>query len=341
MARSGSDENRSANAELTAEQNQAFNTGQSAVGQFQQNYATLRRGGQVAPNPWQSASYLGNVNRLQSGALNAEQGAADASLRGLNRRTGGMNGTAVTGAMRDLALQKMRLGSQLSSERAAQDYNKNVGYQTQMAAMPLDVTAAESPYYGTATSGRAASLKNLTDLGIAAYGPWMSAITAAGQAAGGAMTGCPAKGSLYQMADGTHQRVEDLSVGDKLQGIDSEPQTIEEIQLAESPVLRIVTNDGFTLRCSRVHAFALPAGGFTVAIHALGKTIRTKLGTGRIVSIEPDGVDLVFNVITDGSHTYCADGMWSLGVGEAERHVAMDTWNRIGDHLERTAAVRL
>lgn len=186
MARTGSNENKDANKQLTAEQTAAFNTGEGAVNQFQQNYATLRRGGQVAANPWQSPAYLSNVNRLQSGALNAEQGTADASLRGLNRRTGGMNGSATTGAIRDLSLQKMRLGSQLSAERAAQDYNKNVGYQTSMAEMPLQVTSAESPYYGTATSGRDAALGNLTQLGIASYGPWMSGISSAGQAFGSA-----------------------------------------------------------------------------------------------------------------------------------------------------------
>ena len=41
----------------------------------------------------------------------------------------------------------------------------------------------------------------------------------------------------------------------------------------------------------------------------------------------------VFNVITDGSHTYRADGMWSLGVGEAERAVSMDKWQEIGERL--------
>jgi hypothetical protein len=52
--------------------------------------------------------------------------------------------------------------------------------------------------------------------------------------------------------------------------------------------------------------------------------------------VEDDGVDTVFNVITNGSHTYRADGIWALGVGEAERYVSMDTWNRIGDGLALT-----
>jgi hypothetical protein len=122
-------------------------------------------------------------------------------------------------------------------------------------------------------------------------------------------------------------------VGDEVAGIDNEPQLIEEIQTSRSPVLRITTDDGHIVRNSRVHAFALPFGGFVVAVHALNKIVRTAAGKGRIISVENDGEDTVFNVITNGSHTYRADGVWALGVGEAERCVSMDTWNRIGDRL--------
>jgi hypothetical protein len=153
---------------------------------------------------------------------------------------------------------------------------------------------------------------------------------------GGAQVGsafCPARGSLYLMADTTQVRVEDLKVGDQILGIDLEPQTIEEIQVAVSPVLKVRTEDGHVVRNSRVHAFALPLGGFTVAINSLGKTIRTAHGKSKVVSVEWDGSDEVYNVITDGSHTYRADGVWALGVGEAERQVTMEHWNEIGDML--------
>lgn len=144
---------------------------------------------------------------------------------------------------------------------------------------------------------------------------------------------CPAEGSEYLMADGTGKLVETLRVGDEIAGIDDEPQTIEEIQSAITPIIRVETEDGFVSRSSRVHAFALPHGGFVVAIHALGKKIRTKIGTSRVISVTLDGVARVFNVITDGSHTYRADGIWALGVGEAERVVSMETWDRVGDKL--------
>ena len=90
----------------------------------------------------------------------------------------------------------------------------------------------------------------------------------------------------------------------------------------------------FINRTSRVHAFALPKGGFTVAINALGKTLLTREGQSRVASVERAGQARVFNIITDGSHTYRADGVWALGVGEAESHIDMATWNKIGDTLD-------
>jgi hypothetical protein len=159
-------------------------------------------------------------------------------------------------------------------------------------------------------------------------------ISSAGQVGSAAMTAfCPAKGSLYLMYDGSEKLVEDLVVGDMLAGIDGDPEVIEEIQSAISPVLRIQTEDGFTTRNSRVHAFALPIGGFVVAINSLNKTVLTAKGRGKVVAVEWDGEDTVYNVITDGSHTYRADGVWALGVGEAERQVSMEKWGEIGDNL--------
>lgn len=156
-----------------------------------------------------------------------------------------------------------------------------------------------------------------------------------GQAAATAYA-CPVEGSLYIMADGSPRAVEDLVVGDRILGIDGEPQTIEEIESAVGPTVRVTTENGFVARNSLTHAFALPHGGFVVATRALGKVIRTALGTSKVASVERVEDGLVFNVITDGSHTYCADGVWALGVGEAERHVSMDDWKRIGLNLAAT-----
>lgn len=189
MARTGVNENKQANQQLMSDQNAAFVRGQKAVGNFSQGEATLERGGNVGANPYLSPTYLASVNRLQAGALDSENNAAKNNLQMLQRRTGGMNSTATAGGIADAALQKERLASELSAGRTAADYNRNLDWQQYLLQNRLAPAGAEGGYFSTATSGRSASLKNLTDLGIAAYGPWMAAIQAAGQAASAGLSG--------------------------------------------------------------------------------------------------------------------------------------------------------
>lgn len=151
--------------------------------------------------------------------------------------------------------------------------------------------------------------------------------------AGVASSFCPAEGSPYLMADGSEKPVENLEVGELIAGVDDEPQTIEEIQSQYTNIIEVTTENGFVTRNSPVHAFALPKGGFVVSIRSLGKTILTQTGPSKVTKIEPAGQAWVFNVITNGSHTYRASGVWSLGVGDAERHVGMNEWARLGNRM--------
>jgi hypothetical protein len=147
---------------------------------------------------------------------------------------------------------------------------------------------------------------------------------------------CPAFGTKYHLSDGTEKPVEFLKIGEELKGIDGEPQKIKIIQSAITSVLKLTFDDGHTLRCSKVHAMALPKGGFTVAAYSLGKTVLTETGESKIVNIEPDGKDIVFSVVTDGSHTYLAGGVWSLGAGDGEV-TRVDEWDKVGEELAMTA----
>jgi len=157
------------------------------------------------------------------------------------------------------------------------------------------------------------------------------AISGAGQFA--ANKWCPAEGSLYLLADGRETPVEHLKVGDELMGIDGDAQKIESIESALARILLVRSDQGHKLRNSWTHAYALPGGGFTVAARSMGKKLVADRGPARVISVQDGGVARVFNVITGGSHTYRADGVWALGVGEAERYVSMDEWQRIGDQL--------
>jgi hypothetical protein len=216
--------------------------------------------------------------------------------------------------------------------REASDMAK-IPMEAELGTAPLSLQAAgQTGQMGMGYGSQGAGLlgQNAQDV----MGLYRQGIQSGGQVASSLINAyCPARGSMYLMADGTEKPVEELKVGELIEGIDGEPQTIEEIQSAVTPVLHVETEDGLVARTSRVHAFALPAGGFVVAMYALGKTIRTVAGTSKVTRVRWDGEDEVFNVITNGSHTYRADGIWALGVGEAERQVSMAKWNEIGDRL--------
>jgi len=144
---------------------------------------------------------LANVNRLQANSLDASQQSADAQLEALDKRTGGLNSSATAYGMKDLAGQKMRLADQLSSERAANDYRSNVGYQQQLLSDEFEPAQLEGGYYGTAMGGQDAALGDLTQFGLASYGPWMSAISAAGAAGAGAAQHCWIAMAIYGDTD--------------------------------------------------------------------------------------------------------------------------------------------
>jgi hypothetical protein len=187
----------------------------------------------------------------------------------------------------------------------------------------------------------ASGIASLSQANTAASGPTFGALlgTAIGGAAQVGAAFCPAKGSMYLMWDYTEKPVETLKVGDILRGIDDEPCVIEEIQSGLSTILYTVTDDGLLLRTSPTHAFALPRGGFVVAARSAGKVIATEAGTSTVISTHIRlAKDWVFNIITGGSHTYRCDGVWSLGVGDAERQVGMNVWEEIGDRLAEEVA---
>jgi hypothetical protein len=187
---------------------------------------------------------------------------------------------------------------------------------------------------GEATGAGTAAANTANQIAQANEAPFQAVVGALGEVGGMAAGGfCPAEGSMYLMADGSCKPVELLKVGDRIMGIDGEAQTIEEILEGLFPLIEVRLANSYRTVNSLTHAFALPKGGFTVASRSLGKQVLTSDGPSEVLSITPFGHARVFNVITGGSHTYRADGVWALGVGEAERQVSMDEWRAIGDGM--------
>ena len=291
----------------------------------------------AADNPYVQGGQLETAtNKTIAGAADSTAAAAKSGEQQLAQRTGANASTGVAAgeaaqeaAERQVATQGA--GATESRLAAGAKYGQDIlgagagiiSQQEQLAA--LQSGAAQGALNTEESAAQTPSFMDELGQGL---------ITGGAQAGSAAITAfCPARGTLYLMADGSEQPVETLTIGSVIEGIDGEPQVVEEIQSARSIILKTEISGGFVVRTSPVHAWALPKGGFTVATRANGKVILTKNGAATVLRVTPDGIDTVYNVITDGSHTYRANGVWSLGVGEAERAVSMDQWEEIGERM--------
>jgi hypothetical protein len=196
LARTGESQATNAQSTYLNNANQSFDRGQQDISQFGINIATLAEGKDVGANPYQAPAYLANEAQLQSSALNGENAAADTQLRQENRRSGGLNTGSTQGEISGLALRKMRIANQLTAGRSAQDYEKNIAFQKYLASAPLSAASAEERAYGTSTSGQSSALGDLTQFGLASFGPYMQrmqmipgALAGAGQGVGAALAG--------------------------------------------------------------------------------------------------------------------------------------------------------
>jgi hypothetical protein len=199
MARTGQSQDKQASSDYSTQSNQAYGQANQDIGAYNANEAKLNSGQNVAANPWQSAGYLANQNRLQSDSLDAAGNSATKSLQDLNARTGGLNAGGTAAATDSLALGKMRLANQLNAGRSAADFDKNVAYQQSQASAPLNAAQAEDPLYGTSTSGRTGANSQLTQIGMQSQNFWnnlaLMGIKAGTGAAGGALAGLGSSGN--------------------------------------------------------------------------------------------------------------------------------------------------
>ena len=263
----------------------------------------------------------------------AEAGTLTTAMQRQNAVTG--NAAGGTKALQELGRDRMKADAGVSEGVAAQDV---------MGAKQLQQQGAQgmSGLYGENLKGQLDAMGQVSgDINAAVNANktgYLQQQEDISNTVSNAFASCPVEGSMYQMADDTERPVETLEVGGLIAGIDGEPQVIEEIQSGIAETVWVATENGHETRTSLTHAYALPKGGFVVAAKSLGKTISTENGPSKIVSVEPAGKAWVFNIITDGSHTYRVNGMWSLGVGEAERHVGMNEWAKIGSRLMAAAA---
>lgn len=280
---------------------------------------------QHSMTPGQQGEMLTAAEAGAGGAFGGAEGQINANAA----RTG--NATSVTKSLDEMARDKAKSAAGATEGIAAQDV-------AGAKALNQEGAAGMQGLYGTNVSGQLGAMKQAnTDVSTeqATQGKsWLDQLNSLNSLAGGVASDfCPAEGSPFLMADGVEIPIETVKVGDLVLGVDDEPQVVDEIQSGETETIRVTTENGFVTRNSLIHAFALPKGGFTVAAKSLGKTILTASGPSKVVDIAPAGKAWVFNIITTGSHTYRASGVWALGVGDGERRVSANTWARVNHKL--------
>jgi hypothetical protein len=262
----------------------AFGAASGDIGTYLSNVnSTLAAG-----NPFESKTYLTNQNLETSGAMNAENTAEKAALGQTVARTG-TNSAALANTVASSARQGQRDLTGYNAGRDTANENTWLNQQDKLLGDEATGSAQEAGLYGTSVSGEDSTLGTAqtgADEEEQANDQIIDSSLTGAASVGAAF--CPASGSLYLLPGGNQVPVETLEAGQTISGIDGEPQIIEEIQSAMTPILRVETEDGFVARNSRTHAYALPVGGFVVAIHALGKTILTANGRSKVVSVTPD-----------------------------------------------------
>ena len=130
-------------------------------------------------------------------------------------------------------------------------------------------------------------------------------------------SGCVAEGVFIRMADGDEIPVEEIKVGDSLMGLDSGPCKVTSIIVFNGPLFNVKTQSGLSVRCSATHAFRL-LNGIVQVSESLGETILSDYGWTKVLSVVPVGIGRTYNVITDGSRTFFADGIVGYGASAVE-----------------------
>lgn len=134
---------------------------------------------------------------------------------------------------------------------------------------------------------------------------------------GGAQVGaaalCPAKGSMITLPNGFTREVEQFKKGDQVMGIDGEPCTLLDDPLpAVRECVIVGTDDDHFGKVGMDHTFVLVGGGYDYAKNIAGKFVKSVTGTARVKTVMGIKPEVVYFLPIDGSHTYCADGLWAM-----------------------------
>lgn len=310
MSRTGTQENKQASATDAANASAANAASMAAVNKYNTDVGTLRAGNNIAQDPFATPKYLQNENLDYTTTANATANAAKANIANTALRTGD-NSASYLSAIQNNQRAAQRAANTGLNQQHSQDYLNNLQYQQQMLNSDLAPAGITNSLYGTSIGGQDSSNSNLTQLGLAGYGPWNAAIGAAGAAAGAA---CPAEGSLILMADGSKKLVQTIGVGELVMSPDGGGDEVLGNEPSVQECVELRSGDGKAAQCSDSHSLLLHFGGYVFAKDALCRLLfrRPQVADSTVVSIERIGKRTVRHLKLKRNHAYCADGFWAL-----------------------------
>ena len=172
-----------ANNQYTSWEKTAANNYQSDINNYNSNVNSQIAAG----NPYQSKAYLQNQNIQTSGAANAANTAGNQAVRDTALRTG-ENSAAVAATQADNARQTARTVTDYNATRDTANQDKWEADQQSLNKDQLAGASSEAGMFGTSTSGRDASLSDLTTIQGQQDALWQAGIGAVGAAGAGAAT---------------------------------------------------------------------------------------------------------------------------------------------------------
>jgi hypothetical protein len=161
---------------------------------------------------------------------------------------------------------------------------------------------------GTVTFVASANVADVTALDGRLY--FGSITTATG---GGGAGGCLIGAVMVDMADGGQRRVDQLNVGDEVQGMDGPEKIVSIEMIAGQPCFSLALDNGMKLAgCSGSHPLKYNGAGFERAFEIqVGDILQTRGGAATVKTKTFIGAQTVYRLILDGSRLFFSDGLVS------------------------------
>lgn len=193
MGRTGTAENQQNNQQMEAIQQQQNDVLTADQAKFTSDSAKLQNGQDIGANPYTNPDYLRNQNMIAATTADAGNNAEADQLEATTRRTG-LNSASLGYTKDDMSRNKVRALTDYMAGLNDTNYNKNLAWQQYLLGNDMGTAGVANNAFGTATQGRDSSLQNLTQIGLASYGPWNALIGAAGAAGAAGIGKIPTQG---------------------------------------------------------------------------------------------------------------------------------------------------